>query len=167
MGVRRPVMRSLIVLALVVAVVPAYANPDCAVFVTPADWKAACKAVVEIKPSKHVEGKGAPFTCVRSVTFGKKRAPEAHVQLGSFKSEKEARGAASLEKGKTTAVSGIGDEAWSREHQVLGTREYSVGARRGTYLVRVQQTKHESVAAPPCTMAQLTDLLRVLVGRLP
>src|SRR5687768_15602543 len=156
-------MRSLVVLTLVVAVVPAYATPDCAVFVTPADWKAACKAVVEIKPNKQLEGKGPPFACVRSVSFGKKRAPEAHVLLGSFKREEDARGAASLEKGKTTALNGIGDEAWSRERQVLGTREYSVGARRGTYLVRLQQSKHDSVAAPPCTMAQLTDLLRVLV----
>jgi hypothetical protein len=144
---------------------------DCATLVTPADVAKACGgANVEVAVSEH-EGKNPALgACWRILTEPGKKFPVAQIYVNAFADAAGADSWMKLEKTpETKDVAGIGETAWSREAAIAGTKttELEIGVRKGRLGLRVTSAKGPLNKNPPCDLAQLTELARILAPRLP
>jgi len=144
---------------------PAPPAIECAKLLTADDVKQACGATVEIGASSF-EGKNP--LCARTLTVPHKKSPAARFALSSFKDAAAAEDWVKLQKtAETEVLSGVGDFAWTRTKDGKDVKEYDVGARKGALVIKLSVTQNSANKKAPCTLAQLTELAKVVVARLP
>jgi len=141
---------------------------DCAAFVTPADIEKACGGAKVELTAHATEGSNPMFTCNRLVNAAGKKGMIANIKVMAHPGASGAAGYAKLIK-DATPISGIGDAAWSKEKEqaALKMTNYDVGFTKGVFVVELSESKDSMNPKPPCTVAQLTELAKVLVTRLP
>lgn len=143
---------------------------DCATLVTPADVARACGgAKVEIAAST-MEGKTPLTTCTRTLTAPGKRFPIGHVQLSVHANGNAAESFMKLEKSEeSTPLADIGERGWATQHEVpdLKTTMFTVVAQQGRFTLAVKSDRNSLNPKPPCTLEQMTALLKIAIARLP
>ncbi|HEY5944347.1 MAG TPA: hypothetical protein VIV40_02600 [Kofleriaceae bacterium] len=142
---------------------------DCAAIVTADDFKKACNANVELTPTMF-EGKGTLTLCSRSVHEPDKKGSIAQWSLSTFTDVAAAEQWFELDKAtERKPISGVGDAAWTGTRELKATKstDHEVGVRKGTAIVIVGYTQNSLNKKPPCTVEQLTEIARLVAGRLP
>jgi hypothetical protein len=142
---------------------------DCNTILTAEDIQKACGAKVEVHAGKQ-EGSGPLFTCQRTISEVGKRFPIAYWFVRVGKTPADVAGIAKLEKlPEAKPIAGLGDEAWSSEHEEtkLKITDYDVNVRKGLFLFKVSAHKDSLNKKPPCTLDQMAELAKVATNRLP
>lgn len=142
---------------------------DCNTIITADDIQKACGTKVDIHAGKQ-EGSDPLYACQRTISEAGKRFPIAYWFVRAGKTPADVEGLAKLEKlPEAKPIAGIGDEAWSSEHEEkkLKATDYDVNVRKGLFLFKVSATKSSLNQKPPCTLDQMTELAKVAASRLP
>jgi hypothetical protein len=151
---------------------PAPAAPakfDCAAIVTAEDFKKACNAAVEIEPTLF-EGKGSLTMCSRRIRQADHKDSSTQWTLATF------AGPDAIDRyfnqdtlTQRTPLAGVGDQAWTghRTLSATGTKEYDVMVRKGNVLLAVGHSITSQTRGTPCTEAQLIEVAKAALARLP
>jgi hypothetical protein len=142
---------------------------DCNTIITADDIQKACGAKVEIHAGKQ-EGSGDMFTCQRTISEAGKKFPIAYWFVRAGRGPADVAGIAKLEKlPEAKAIAGLGDEAWTSEHEEkkLKVVDYDVNVRKGRFLLKVSAHKDSLNKKPPCTLEQMVELAKIGTSRLP
>jgi hypothetical protein len=142
---------------------------DCGAILTAADIQQVCNATVELKPSLY-EGTSSLTKCSRTLRAPGAADSASQWALATFSD------AAAIEAyfaqdtlTRRAPLAGVGDAAWTgdRELSATHTKYHDVVVRKGTTLIVVGNTRRTGGPTPPCTDAQLVELARLAIARVP